>query len=169
MSNIEALRYVAAAGLTGVLIWAAVSDALWRRIPNYCALAVIGLYVIWAAATGGAGVVGAVVIAAFLLLFGFALFAFRIWGGGDAKLLASVALFAGAPYLTTFVLVTALAGGAMAVVSLASRPRRALALWNTRGRGDFGRGVPYGVAIAVGGIVAVWGQLLGWIQPYLTF
>lgn len=165
----ELLRYVVAAALTGVLAWAAVSDAVWRRIPNISVLAVIALYVVWAVAVGGAGLVPALVVAALSLAGGFALFAFKIWGGGDAKLFAAVALFAGLAHFSTLILVTAVAGGLMAVVSLASRPMRALVIWNMKGKGDFGRGIPYGVAIAAGGAVVIWGQLLGWIRPYAAF
>lgn len=169
MAAVEVLRYVAATALTGTLIWAAVNDAIWRRIPNSCVLAVIGIYVIWAVLAGGAGLTGALIVAAVSLAVGFALFTFKVWGGGDAKLLAAVSLFAGLPHIATLVLVTVLAGGAMAVVSIASRPRRALALWNLRGQGDWGRGIPYGVAIAIGAAVVVWGQLLGSIRPYSAF
>jgi Flp pilus assembly protein protease CpaA len=64
-------------------------------------------------------------------------------------------------HLSAFALATVLTGGAMAVVSLASRPTRALVMFNLRGKGDFGRGIPYGVAIGVGGIVVLWGYLVG--------
>lgn len=165
----ELLRYVVAAALTGVLVWAAVSDAIWRRIPNASVLAAIALYAAWAVLAGGAGLLGALVTAALFLGIGFGLFVLRIWGGGDAKLLAAVALFAGFAHFSTLILVTALAGGLMAAVSLASRPARALAIWNLKGKGDFGRGIPYGVAIAAGGVVVIWGQLLGWIRPYAAF
>ena len=165
----EILQYVAAAALTGVLVWAAISDGLWRRIPNSCVLAVIAIYVVWAVLAGGSGLASALLVAAAVLAVGFALFAFKIWGGGDAKLLAAVALFAGLAHLATLILVTALAGGLMALVSLASRPRRALAIWNLKGQGDWGRGIPYGVAIAIGAVVVIWGQLLGWIRPYAAF
>ncbi|HEY0648860.1 A24 family peptidase [Phenylobacterium sp.] len=165
----ELLRYVVAAALTGVLVWAAVSDAIWRRIPNASVLAVVALYAVWAVLVGGAGLVGALVTAVLFLAVGFGLFALRIWGGGDAKLLAAVALFAGFAHFSTLILVTAVAGGLMAVVSLASRPARALVIWNMKGKGDFGRGIPYGVAIAAGGAIVIWGQLLGWIRPYAAF
>ena len=34
-------------------------------------------------------------------------------------------------------------------------------MFTLKGRGDYGRGIPYGVAIAVGGLIAVWGGLTG--------
>lgn len=169
MSIVEISKFAVAAALTGVLAWAAVSDLISRRIPNLCVLSVAGLYVVWAVLSGGAGLVAAVIVAALMLGMGFALFAFKIWGGGDAKLLAAVALFAGMAHLATLILVTTLAGGLMALISLATRPQRALVMWNMKGRGDFGRGIPYGVAIALGGAVVVWGQLFGWVRPYAAF
>jgi len=165
----EILRYIVAAAVTGVLVWAAVSDAIWRRIPNSSVLVVIALYAAWAVLVGGAGLVPALIVAALALAVGFVLFTFKVWGGGDAKLFAAVALFAGFAHIYTLILVTALAGGLMAVVSLASRPMRAMVIWNMKGKGDFGRGIPYGVAIAAGGAAVVWGQLLGWIRPYVAF
>ena len=161
----EVLRYVVAAALTGVLVWAAVSDAIWRRIPNSSVLAVVALYAVWAVLAAGAGLVPAPAS----LAIGFVLFNFKVWGGGDAKLFAAVALFAGFAHIYTLILVTALAGGLMAIVSLGSRPMRAMVIWNMKGKGDFGRGIPYGVAIAAGGVVVIWGQLLGWIRPYVAF
>ena len=165
----EVLRYVVAAALTGVLVWAAVSDAIWRRIPNSSVLAVVALYAVWAVLAAGAGLVPALIAAAASLAIGFVLFNFKVWGGGDAKLFAAVALFAGFAHIYTLILVTALAGGLMAIVSLGSRPMRAMVIWNMKGKGDFGRGIPYGVAIAAGGVVVIWGQLLGWIRPYVAF
>jgi prepilin peptidase CpaA len=72
--------------------------------------------------------------------------------------LGAVWAFMGLPQL---MLITVLTGGAIAVVSLASRPTRALVILQMRGKGDFGRGIPYGVAIAAGGVVVLWEQALG--------
>jgi prepilin peptidase CpaA len=169
MLSPDLLRQGVAVALSGVLLWAAVSDAIRRRIPNRSVLAVVALYAVWAWIGGGVGAGAALLIAAISLAVGFALFAFKIWGGGDGKLFAAVALFAGAGHFSTLILVTAVAGGLMAILSLASRPARALAIWHMKGQGDFGRGIPYGVAIAAGGLVVTWGQLLGWITPYAAF
>jgi hypothetical protein len=38
-----------------------------------------------------------------------------------------------------------------------------------RGKGDFGRGIPYGVAIAAGGVVVVWSQLIAPMRAYSIF
>jgi prepilin peptidase CpaA len=58
--------------------------------------------------------------------------------------------------------ITAVTGGLIAVISLASRPTRALVMIQVGGKGDFGRGVPYGVAIAAGALVVIAERLAGW-------
>ena len=62
---------------------------------------------------------------------------------------AVAAVSVGRGYLPFFALGTALAGGAIAAVSLATRPQRALMMFNLRA------GVPYGAAITIGGIVVL--------------
>jgi hypothetical protein len=34
------------------------------------------------------------------------------------------------------------------------------------GKGDWGRGVPYGVAIAAGAAIVLWGAIGGYVEPY---
>ena len=156
MAITEAGLVAIATGLSGVLLWAAVSDHRVRRIPNIAVAAVLVLFVAWTALRGGAGLISSTegALAAFGLTF--ALYAFGVVGAGDAKLFSALALFAGMQHLALLTVTTALAGGVMGAVSLASRPTRAMVLINMRGKGDFGRGVPYGVAIAAGGWVMVW-------------
>jgi prepilin peptidase CpaA len=159
----EIARYVIAAILTGLLAWAAISDVIARRIPNALVLAILGLFVFWAGFQGGAGLGSQLAAAGIAFVVGYGLYAFNIMGAGDAKLFAATALFMGLDHLMAFALATVWTGGLMAIVSLASRPRRALVMLNLRGKGDFGRGIPYGVAIGVGGIVVLWGHLTGWL------
>ena len=166
MSEIEIARYGVSVALTGVLLWAAASDALTRKIPNASVIAVLGLFVVWSFLSPLADLTGALVAGVIAFIVFYALYAFKVIGAGDTKLFAAVALFAGLAYLGSFSLATVLAGGAMAVVTIASRPQRALVMFNLRGRGDFGRGIPYGCAIAFGGIVMHWGHVLGLLTPY---
>jgi prepilin peptidase CpaA len=69
-------------------------------------------------------------------------------GGGDVKLLAASALWTGSAALLPFLTATALAGGLLAAVFLvfARRGGRRVAL-------------PYGVAIAAGGLLVTGGGL----------
>lgn len=161
MSIPEILRYGAAAILTGLLVWAALSDIRARRIPNAAVLCTLLLFAVWAVTDRGATLGSSLAAAGIGFAVGYGLYLVNVMGAGDVKLFAAVALFVGLADLPLFALATALTGGAMAIVSLASRPRRAAAMFALRGQGDFGRGIPYGVAIAVGGAIAVWGGLTG--------
>ncbi len=91
------------------------------------------------------------------LAAGMGMFALRWIGGGDAKLFAAAALWLGAPAALSYVVMTGLAGGAlaMALISLRSPLLRPYVL---SGPAWFGRladpneAVPYGVAIAAGAL-----------------
>ena len=93
------------------------------------------------------------------LLLAMGMFAMGWIGGGDAKLFAAAALWLSWPASLTLVLVTGLAGGALAVSLLGLRSvwLRPLA---ARGPGWVGRlaqpggDAPYGVAIAIGALAA---------------
>jgi len=160
MTLIDIGRWLVAAALTGLMTWAAVSDIRVRKIPNRVVLMVLALAVPWMLLGTLHGFLWALVAAGIALVVSFGLYSVGMVGAGDSKLFAAVAFFVGLDQLWLLAVVTALAGGLIAAVSLASRPRRALVMLTMRGKGDFGRGVPYGVAIAVGTLVVVWGLLL---------
>ena len=166
MSLTEAVRFGIAAIATAVLAWAAVSDIRSRRIPNWCVAALLVLYLPWAAIGGWPGALSGLEAAAIALAVTFALYAFRIFGAGDSKLFAACALFAGMGFLPYLAVVTSLVGGLVALVSIASRPTRALVMFSMRGKGDFGRGVPYGVAVATAAAIIIWAPLAGVLHPY---
>ena len=166
MSIVDIARIALAGAASGVLVWAAVSDVKTRKIPNLSVLALLVLFVGWTATDFGAPTLSALEAAGIGLAVTVALYAFKVIGAGDSKLFAVAALFMGMGYLPFFALGTALAGGAIAAVSLAMRPQRALVMFNLRGKGDFGPGVPYGAAIAIGGIVVLWAAVSGVLAPY---
>jgi prepilin peptidase CpaA len=168
MALIDIARYAVFAVLTGLLIWASVSDIKDRKIPNMCVLAVLALFVVAALVERGSNLITALEAGAIAFGVTFALYYFNILGAGDCKLFAAVALFVGMSGLLLFTLATVFAGGGIAVVSLATRPKRALVMFTLKGKGDFGRGIPYGVAIAIGGVVTVWAQLQHYPLPSLT-
>jgi prepilin peptidase CpaA len=97
-----------------------------------------------------------------LLLAGALLFARGLIGGGDAKLLAAVGLWVGLGRMPEMLGVMAMAGGLLAVVLIASRPffwafasslpSSSVARFVPRGM-EPGAGVPYGIAIALAGIL----------------
>jgi prepilin peptidase CpaA len=93
------------------------------------------------------------------LVAGIVMFALNWIGGGDAKLFAAAGLWLGFDNIVTFLLVTALAGGALAVFLLELRSNYARSLlpvgpaWIERLRQPK-ENAPYGVAIAFGALVA---------------
>lgn len=143
-----------------LMLAAAVSDFRFYRIPNWLSGSVAVLFLAAAlifampfAQMGWHVLAGAVV-----LLAGFCLFAANIIGGGDAKLLAAAALWAGWTELPSLLVYTALAGGVLAIV---------MVLWEVvRAHAELTSGaspsavvkraislrpdLPYGVAIAFG-------------------
>jgi len=133
-----------------LLAGAAIHDTRERLIPNRYPAAIVLLFV-------PAAVVGAVEpwpahLLVFAIAFGVCLplFAFGILGGGDAKLLPAAALWAGPQLLAMFLLATAVAGGVIAFAMIARRRlRRATPDMADDVRAET---VPYGVAIAVGGV-----------------
>ena len=165
MTPIDLTRLGVAAAVSVVLAIAAASDVRRRRIPNWTVLALIGLFVVLAVAQQGRGVVSALEAAALAFAVTVALYAFKIIGAGDSKLFTAVAFFAGLGYLPHLVVATTLAGGVIALASLAARPQRALAMFAMRGKGEWGPGIPYGLAIAIGGAVVLWAPIAGLVQP----
>ena len=119
--------YVAPVLFVAILLAAAISDAMRRKIPNWTVLALVGLFIVAAVlkltptdpwwALGAAGI-------AFVVTYG--LYHFDIIGAGDAKLFTAAALFAGMKFLPLFALLTALAGGLYAVGFVLVRPRLSL-------------------------------------------
>jgi prepilin peptidase CpaA len=144
-----------------LVLTAAASDAISFTIPNWIPLGLLAVFPLAALATGlplhAIGLHFA--LAAGVLVIGMVLFATRVLGGGDAKLIAAVALWLGWPSSVTFLLVAGLAGGVLAVTLLAMRSPAVLPVvllgprWFAR-LADKEQGVPYAVAIAVGALAA---------------
>ena len=163
MTAIETGRLAVAVGLTLVLLVVSVSDVRSRRIPNAAVLVMLGLFAAWTALNGGAGLVSSLEAAAIGLAVTATLYLCKVIGAGDSKLFAAAALFAGMSLLPLMALITVLIGGAIALAMLVMRPVRGLVMLQMRGKGDWGRGVPYGVPIAIACAAVVWAPLLGWL------
>ncbi len=152
--NVAGLVLFAAA-----LGWAAGSDLLRLRIPNWVVVTIAALYPIYVlSAAQPVAWQGALVVAGLVFAIGFALYSFRLLGGGDVKLLAAVALWAGPVQITSFMISTAIIGGLLAVV--VTTPLRLLLPYMaaaTRVDADVRQlvklQIPYGVAIAAGGLI----------------
>jgi len=145
------------------VIGAAVSDLLTMRIPNWISLSLVAgftvffsvsgapLSALWPFLLGGASVFAVC----------FIMFALGWIGGGDAKLLSSMALWFGwTEALIAFLFFTSIAGLALTVILLLLRrlPVLPLSLYKIEWLARLHykeTGVPYGIAIAAGGLFAV--------------
>jgi prepilin peptidase CpaA len=143
-----------------LMIIAAASDATSLRIPNWvCGLLAL-LFVPMALVHGMAAqeFFWHLLTGVILFVAGYALFALRLFGGGDGKLMAAAGLWFGTADTMPFLVYTALAGGALVIVIAL------LAMVQTHldytGSGysatlrKLAPKVPYGVALAIGAILA---------------
>jgi len=143
-------------------IMAAAKDLTSYTIPNWISLTLgvtFGLLALTAALPLPV-LEGHVAAGVAALLAGMGLFALGWIGGGDAKLLAACCLWFGWPDTEAFLLDTALAGGAFAFLLLVVRGQLvrpfipAPAGWAGRLITP-GEPAPYGVAIAMGALIAL--------------
>lgn len=170
--------------LAGLLMIGVAIDVASRRLPNWLTSAVAALYGIYVVVSPvPVDWIGAFLVAGAVFAIGFALFALNWLGGGDVKLMAGLALWAGVEQLALFLVVTSLAGGLLSIVFLVRRwllasPYLPLLLWpvyailtpggtdpestvdepvsTMRGaRTGTTESLPYGVAIAAGGLVVI--------------
>lgn len=158
----SALIQVCLVSLLPILaIVAALQDLTSYTIPNWISLALVAGFGLLAATAGfsltdlelhaAAGVIA--------LFAGMAMFALGWIGGGDAKLLAACCLWFGWPGGQLFLLDTALAGGAFAFLLLVVRGQMIRPYLPVHS-GWVGRLItpgepaPYGVAIALGALIA---------------
>ena len=110
-------------GFLLAMIFAAIRDLAAWSLPNWLTLCVALGYFAWAAASGvGWSAVGWALAAGILVLAaGYLLFSIRLWGAGDGKMAAAVALWIGLGLnydLFRFFLVVSLAGGVLAIAAL---------------------------------------------------
>lgn len=143
--------------LIGLLLAAAVEDAIRFRISNLTCLAILvaGVAGMWLAGPESALWQN---FAAFvgLLIVGTPLFAAKKMGGGDIKLLAATGIWfdlQGAIILLAAVLI---AGGVLAIILIGLRRSRRRADGGERPKlAKSGGVIPYGVAISAGAIFSV--------------
>lgn len=140
---------------------AAFYDATSLRIPNFIPLAMVLGFLLSISLNSPElnQLANHVAVGLGVLVISFGLFAFRVIGGGDGKLLAAGALWFqwGMPVMT-YALNVVLAGGVMCILILLFR-NQPLPLtlhkieWLDRLH-QKDQGIPYGIAIALGGISA---------------
>lgn len=142
--------------LPGAVAFAAAMDLFTMTIPNRVSVVMVAAFFPIALLAGLAPVDIAWHVAAGVaaLAVGVLLFAGGWFGGGDAKLLAAIALWLGFENLPAYLVYVAFAGAALAGVFLTIRsvplPRVFLGeAWALRLHRRDG-GIPYGIALAAG-------------------
>lgn len=137
-----------------LLLWAAISDLTSLRIPNIVSLGVALLFPLQLFVHGDFKLfLFSVLIGAGLFAAGAGLFAAGLLGGGDVKLLAAVGLWVGPQGILAFLTVTVIAGGACALVMMTPLGSFVQAMNGGLARQKLV--MPYGVAIAAGGLFTV--------------
>lgn len=144
----------------GIMAAAAVSDLVSYRIPNILPLLLVVIFLVYVPTLPvpwpdtlshlGAGLA--------MLAIGWALFAFGLLGGGDAKLFAAISLWMGWGGLANYLIIFSICGGILALLLLLFR-RLPLPGWFSAppwiaALHDKNQGVPYGIALAAGAIIA---------------
>ena len=151
------------AGVAILLLAAAFFDLYQYRIPNRLCLAVAALFV--AFIPGGELTVGEVAwragVSLSVLVIGLVLHGRGFIGGGDVKLLAALSLWVTPAMWPLFMLGTLVFGGLLALAVLLLRKLKSRLSDSVRSEPWMGRllseneGIPYGVAICTGGLVAL--------------
>jgi prepilin peptidase CpaA len=160
--SLASLSHIAVLLAFAALIgWGAISDFSRFIIPNRVCLAIAVLYPAYVFASGGAADwQGGALLSAATFAVGAVLFALRLAGGGDIKFMTAIMLWVGPALFWPFMMVTALAGGVLAVaVLLANRAWRTMAVRVIGMASGLEQAalpqtlhVPYGIAIAAGGL-----------------
>lgn len=145
----EILLFLAALMLLG----AAGSDARAYRIPNAISLGLIVLFPLYFfVSPTEQGFLDHITASLIVLAIGWALYTKGLAGAGDIKLLAATSLWAGPEHIGAYLFITAIAGGFLSLIVAC------LVAWQRRkekeGKLEAVRKtrVPYGVAIALGGL-----------------
>jgi prepilin peptidase CpaA len=143
---IDTIHYGLLIGLAIALVVAAFTDMRRRQIDNWLNGAIaLGAPLFWwssgLALWPDIALQIGVAVAAFAAFAG--LFALKMMGGGDVKLLTVLALWVSPTVFLQLLVVMALAGGLLTVV---------MVMWHTMRRQKDKLAIPYGVAIAFGGL-----------------
>ncbi len=146
-------------------IMAALSDFKGMIIPNMHSLIIFGLFVgcyviLWG--LGDTGVFSPLLshILGFILVFtgSFALFAFKLWGAGDQKLISAFSIWMGFSAIPVFLVYTSLFGGMLGLVALYLKKYKPVKeplkdSWIDKVQSGIGK-VPYGIAITLGALAS---------------
>lgn len=104
--------------MCSVMVW----DVRHYTIPNWLNLVILVVGLVAASVLPGVDLLNALIGLGIMFVAGIAIFAFRLMGGGDAKLLIALGVWFGYGMpLLDFVLASAIAGGVLALLLLSVR------------------------------------------------
>jgi prepilin peptidase CpaA len=141
--------------LFAILAAAAIEDFIRLRISNItCGAAFLGAFIAMAIGGFSLDLWQNAVVFLFLLGAGMLLFTLGWMGGGDVKFLAALGLWVNIIAGVWMLATTLLAGGVLAAVYIGVRVARGQPF----GKKYKSKGIPYGIAIAVGAALIFAGQ-----------
>ena len=161
-----------------LLLWAAWCDWQKMHIANRISEALLGVFVLGAltpaAVFPGISLLSGLIAGGIVLAVTLLLYTLRAMGGGDTKLATATATLVGLNHLGLFLVIMTMTGGILGLYALAVRkapkllpesliPETNSQAWLSQLKSGAGK-VPYGVAIAMGGIVTLF---LKWVSPFL--
>nr|WP_314433704.1 prepilin peptidase [uncultured Brevundimonas sp.] len=152
--------FIALGAMPALVIVGGLHDLLTMKIPNWISVALVLLFlpVALMAGLGPATLAIHVGVGLAALFAGMGMFALRWIGGGDAKLMAATCLWLGLSGSGMFLLWTGVVGGVFCLFLMMARQHLQMVTpfapgWAARllePKGD----IPYGVAIAIGALLA---------------
>jgi len=156
------IHYGLLIALAIALVFAAFTDMRRRQIDNWlnAAVALAAPAFWWSSGLSlwpDVALQVGVAFAAFVLLAG--MFALKMMGGGDVKLLTALALWIQWDIFLQLLVVMAIAGGILTVI---------MAGWHAMRRQREKLAIPYGVAIAIGGLWVLYFNLLPAASPAMA-
>jgi prepilin peptidase CpaA len=153
---------------------AAYTDVRTRRIPNVLPAALLCAGMVLAALHGWQSAAISAGLFAGVFALGTILFALKLFGGGDVKLIAAASATLGWPHAAPFIICTMLAGGVLGIVLSIARGRLRPVLENLKAVAfPLLSGVrpapissavgtmPYGLAIFAGAAALAFGTAIG--------
>jgi prepilin peptidase CpaA len=155
-------QLLAVAGFTGLMAIAAFEDLRRFIIPNTVIVGLCTLWVLYFSTAPSATLVGglaAVACGLGVLLAGAVLFSRGLFGGGDVKLIAAAALWAGPNATLPLLALTGLLGGVLTLLLLSpvgaycAGTLRSASSTNVAATPAPPAAIPYGVAIAAAALI----------------
>ena len=163
---------VSIACFVSLVLVAAASDIVMYKIPNIVVLMIVALYPVFViVAPGEQEWLWSLGIFALTIAVGIPLAHFRIFGGGDVKLLAGILLWAGPALAVPAMILGILAGGLLSLLMLSKVKFMIAGALASIGRESLGkvflaRNMPYGAGLAFGGIFTGWALMVGYGPGY---